>query len=348
MSISDLILQAKTKKAQSVLFVVGSAPQVQVLDEWTQLRESPLLMSEWNILQQSLLSPQQKTLLENQGHLLSEGLFGGTRVGFSFYQKEEAMKVWLNLELASKESLEHPLPPILSEKALAQKGLILISGANENSLCASVYSVLAKMNAEKVFSAAIFSSGLFPRLREEKGLFLYHQDFELVPSALDPLIAGVDVVIFHGYSDAPSFLMALKLAEKGKFVLYDMVAPSLFNAFRRIYSFIEPHLGRHGTGRLAEVLELALGQIAMRGLAQETIYAYEILMMKPQVRQLIEDEKLNELEELLKTASENSGMINSNQALLQHLVRRRIDIKTAFERSRDPDALDQLLKKVGI
>ncbi|MGE5085298.1 MAG: hypothetical protein ACM3MG_03295 [Bacillota bacterium] len=47
-------------------------------------------------------------------------------------------------------------------------------------------------------------------------------------------------------------------------------------------------------------------------------------------------------------APENSGILTLNQSLLQHLIRRRIDLKTAFETSREPDHLDQLLKKVGI
>jgi twitching motility protein PilT len=33
---------------------------------------------------------------------------------------------------------------------------------------------------------------------------------------------------------------------------------------------------------------------------------------------------------------------------LQNLIRRKIDIKSAFEVSQDPDGLDHLLKKVGI
>lgn len=70
--------------------------------------------------------------------------------------------------------------------------------------------------------------------------------------------------------------------------------------------------------------------------------------MKPQVRGLIEDQDLKSLENLLTQAPENSGILTLNQSLLQHLIRRRVDLKTAFEVSRDPDNLDQLLKKVGI
>ncbi|MBC7458107.1 MAG: hypothetical protein H7235_07505, partial [Bdellovibrionaceae bacterium] len=37
-----------------------------------------------------------------------------------------------------------------------------------------------------------------------------------------------------------------------------------------------------------------------------------------------------------------------NQSIIQAIVRRRFDIKTAFSVSVDPDELDQMLKKMGL
>ncbi len=347
MSISDLILQAKAKKAQSVLFVVGSAPQIQQNGDWSALRDSPVLASEWNIIQQSVLNDQQRSFLEEQGSIVGEGRFGGARVGFSFYQSNEIMKAFLNLDL-EVDSSESTLPPIVIETALHKKGLILLAGQHSRSLTATVYEVLSKMNTTKTFSALIFSQGSFPRLREESGLFLYQKNADLKKVFSDGLDAGVDVVVFHGYSTEESFLMALQLAENGKLVIYDMIAPSVFNVIRRCYGFLEKAFGKHGGPRFAEVLELAVGQMCMKGLSQDLVSVYEVLLMKPEVRHLVQSENLTELEKLLTNASEKSGLINFNQSILQNLVRRKIDIKTAFEYSRDPDALDQLLKKVGI
>ncbi len=347
MSISDLILQAKAKKAQSILFVVGSAPQIQQAGDWGVLRESPMLPSEWNILLQSVLNDQQCSLLEGHGSVVGEGRFGGARVGFSFYQSNETMKAFLNLDL-EVDSVESTLPPIVAETALHKKGLILLAGQQERSLTTTLYEILSKMNTSKTFSALIFSQRSFPKLREDRGLFLYQQNADIKKVLNEGLDAGVDVVVFHGYGTEESFLLALQLAENGKLVIYDMIAPSVFNVIRRCYGFLEKSFGKHGAPRFAEVLELALGQMSMKGLSQDLVSVYEVMLVKPEVRLLIESEKLADLEKLLAQATEKSGLINFNQSLLQNLVRRKIDIKTAFEYSRDPDALDQLLKKVGI
>lgn len=348
MSVSDLIVQAKNKKAQSINFVVGSLPQVQILGDWATLRQSPFMLSEWNILLQSILSPHQVEMLDQQGSLVGEGLFGNSRIGFSFFQSENIMKVWLNLELEIEKSVESFLPPVIFETALRKKGMILLSGSSESNLTQAAYSVLHRMNSEKPFSAVVFSSQPFPKLKEDKGLFVYSQVADLNRYTENGLTAGVDVVLFHGYSDEKSFSIALQLAEKGVLVIYSMQAPSIMNSLRRVFSFVEKAFGKHGSSRLAEVMELALCQISMKGTANEVVHAYEVLLMKEQIRQLVQVENLSEIESLLKSAPENSGLMSLNQALLQNLVRRKIDIKTAFEFTRDPDSLDALLKKVGI
>ncbi len=348
MSVSELIVQAKNRKAQSLNFVVGSLPQIQILGDWATLRQTPFMVSEWNILVQSILSPHQVEMLDQQGSLIGEGLFGNSRIGFSFFQSENIMKVWLNLELEIEKTAESFLPPVVFDTALRKKGMILLSGQSESNLTQAAYSILSRMNSEKAFSAVVFSAQPFPKLKEEKGLFVYSQVADLNRYTESGLTAGVDVVLFHGYSDEKSFALALQLAERGALVIYSMQSPSIINSFRRSFGFVEKSFGKHGCSRLAEVLELALCQVSMKGTASDVVHAYEVLLMKEQIRHLVQVENLNEIESLLKAAPENSGLMSLNQALLQNLVRRRIDIKTAFEHTRDPDSLDALLKKVGI
>jgi twitching motility protein PilT len=78
------------------------------------------------------------------------------------------------------------------------------------------------------------------------------------------------------------------------------------------------------------------------------VYAHEVALMTPQMKAHLENQDIRALETQLRQAPDNSGLISLNQSLLQNLIRRKIDIKSAFEVSQDPDGLDHLLKKVGI
>ncbi|UOF02399.1 type IV pilus twitching motility protein PilT [Bdellovibrio reynosensis] len=347
MSLTELLLSAKAKKAEEFLFVVGSEPRIRLPSGWTSLRESPALMTEWNLLQQSLLSTQQKTQLDARGVVSGEASFESVRIGFSFFQQDSTMKAVLDMNLDGGKQ-EVQLPPSLLETCLRMKGLVLLSGPGEAGQVWALHRILQKMSEEKSFVGVVYSRKAFPQVKESKAVYLYHNHEFARAEDQENLMAGVDMVVFDGFSDEQSFCEAMALAERGLFVIYSMKAPSVTNALRRCMSVLSERYAEHGAARFAEVLSLAAGQYPVASLAGEKIFAHEVLLMKPQVRQLIEQEDIKNIDVLLTGSLENSGILTLNQSLLQHLIRRRVDLKTAFEVSRDPDSLDQLLKKVGI
>ncbi len=347
MSLTELLLQAKAKKAEEFLFVVGSEPRVRLLSGWESLRSSPALVTEWNLLQQSLLNNQQQAALDSKGVVMGETSFNSLRVGFSFFQQGSTMKALLDMDLDGGRQ-EVQMPPSLLEACLRMKGLVLLAGSGESGQAWALHRILQKLSEEKSFVGAVLSRKAFPQVREVKACYLYHNGEFTSEKEKESLLSGVDMVVFEGYGDEATVLEALALAERGKFVIYSMKAPSVLNALRRCLSVLGESFGDHGAPRLAEVLSLVAGQYPVPSSAGERIFAHEVLLMKPQVRDLIEMEDMKSLEGLMATSPENSGILTLNQSLLQHLIRRRLDIKTAFEVSRDPDSLDQLLKKVGI
>ncbi|MEN0058960.1 MAG: twitching motility protein PilT [Bdellovibrio sp.] len=347
MSLTELLLQAKAKKAEEFLFMVGSEPKIRLFSGWESLRESPALMTEWNLLQQSFLSTQQKSVLDADGSVQGEAVFESVRIGFSFFQHGSTMKAVLDMDLdGSKQDI--PLPPSLIESCQRMRGLVLLSGPGEAGQVWALHRLLQKLSEEKDFAGVIFSRKTFPQVREKKACYLYHNGEFASTTEQEALMAGVDMVVFDGYADEENFLKALSWAEQGLFVIYSVKAPSVTNALRRCLSVVQDRFGSHGAPRFAEVLNLAAGQYPVMGLSGERIFAHEVLLMKPQVRTLLAEENLKSVDALMSQATEGSGILTLNQSLLQHLIRRRVDIKTAFEISRDPDNLDQLLKKVGI
>ncbi len=345
MSLTELLLQAKAKKAEDFLFVVGSDPRIRTTSGWSILRSSPALISEWGILQQSLLSDSQRAVLDSSGIVRGETSIDCFRIGFSFYQDRSTMKAHLEMDLDG-QSQEVQLPPSLMESALRPHGLMLMAGTGSSGQAWSLHRLLQKLGEERSGLGMIFSQTLFPQLQEEKMCYLYHNGTFVSHEEETQLLAGVSLVVYSGFDDEDSFKKALSMAERGYFVIYSMKAPSIMNALRRALSALQS--SRHGAGRLAEVLSVVVGHYGVPSLTAERVYAYEVLPMKPQVRNLVQEQDLKGIEDLLSQAVENSGLLNLNQSLLQHLIRRKIDIKTAFAVARDPESLDLLLKKVGI
>jgi twitching motility protein PilT len=346
MSLTELLLQARSRKAQQFLFVVGSEPRARVNSGWVSLRSSPGLITEWNLLQQSLLNNQQRAVLDTRGSVVGETLIEQLRLGFSFYQDDSTMKALLSLD-SDNIRYDLPLPSSVLDTCLRTKGLVILSGPGDAGQTHTLHRLLQKMNEEKSFLGVVFSRQVFPQVREHKASFAYHTG-SLQGEGLESLLAGADVVVFDGLAQEEDYCRALSLAERGFFVICSMSSATLGNTLRRWVSAVGQKHGSLGVSRLAETLSLCFGQYALPGLGGDTVYAHEVALMTPQMKAHLENQDIRALETQLRQAPDNSGLISLNQSLLQNLIRRKIDIKSAFEVSQDPDGLDHLLKKVGI
>lgn len=346
MSVTELILQAKAKKASELLFLLGSEPRARVQGEWIQLKNSPVVMSDWNILMQTLLNNHQKSVLEKEGSVSGEGQFGGARVGFSFLQQDSIFRLLLNFGESEVQNELLPASPFVEALSNLQ-GFYLMSGGRDSKLTQTLQALLYKLNQEKSFVSLVVSSTPFAQIKEEKASFIYAS--ALSTSWKNPeLLKGVDLVILDGVHSDENLAWAVNLAENGLAVIYTMSSFSCLAALKRCYSGISQAFGKHGTARFAEVISMVYGQVALKGLTTETVLASEFLTIKPHIRQYIENEDMKSLEALFKGSAESVGVQSLNQSLLQHLVRRRIDLKSAFVVSKDPENLDLLLKKVGV
>jgi twitching motility protein PilT len=78
------------------------------------------------------------------------------------------------------------------------------------------------------------------------------------------------------------------------------------------------------------------------------VAALEFLLLTPGIRNLIREGKIHQISGMMQVGQERTGMVTMNQSLIHLLMRRKIDMKVAFEASPEPEQLDQMLKKAGI
>jgi twitching motility protein PilT len=102
------------------------------------------------------------------------------------------------------------------------------------------------------------------------------------------------------------------------------------------------------TRTLSNSLKAVINQRVLPGIAGRPVVAFELLLPTPEVRKAIREENFDGIAEALKKDQAKTGMITLNQSLMNLLVKRKVELKNAFEASPDPDELDQLLKKAGL
>jgi twitching motility protein PilT len=74
----------------------------------------------------------------------------------------------------------------------------------------------------------------------------------------------------------------------------------------------------------------------------------EILILNPSIRNLIRENKLHQVYGMMQIGQDKSGMITLNQSLLSLVLKRKVDVRTAFMYSSDPEELDKMLKAAGV
>ncbi len=246
------------------------------------------------------------------------------------------------------KNIDHLIPAQLTEHLLKDQGLILINGTRHSLLENTVLALQKKVSEsskKRIFTIIkegtrwtdlkLSSSMTLPQLQADQ-----QSRADLFKS---------DIVFFENILNISEMELALRLCEEGRLVIVHFMSPSILSSLHRLFEFIESDSVRsHFVWRFAESLTLLYGQTFVGQPDKDVLMAFEMYLATPELKKLIQSMDLKKCEDFMKSPSENSGFVTLNQSLIQLLLRRKIDLKKAFEVSRDPSDLDSLLKKVGL
>ena len=98
----------------------------------------------------------------------------------------------------------------------------------------------------------------------------------------------------------------------------------------------------------AHYLKAIIYQRLLPGKSGEPVLVSEVLLPTVEIRKLIRNQDLDPIYDLMRKDQHRTGTTVFNQSLMNALIKRKIELRTAFSSSPDPTELDQMLKKVGI
>lgn len=348
MAAINYFAEARKRKSQELLLVLGSEAKCRVQQSWISLGDSPVLLSEWNHVLKALLKSDQLQTLEREGAI--EGcaqMSDGVRTSYNIFQSHDCFKAHFCFEPLNVFESELSLPTVFLETVSRRQGLVLLAGPVHPYKTNTLAQTLFRLNKDHAFHGAVFSKQAFPGIPEEKATFVY-QGASVSDAAENGFFAGADIVVLHETVTAKILAQAMDLCDEGKMVIMTIASSTLMSAYHKCLELLSQTSNMHSLWRFADHLKLAMSQHPMTSLNEETILGFEMVLNTPEVKAALGQGKLTPVENLLHTHQENSGVLSLNQSILQLLIRRRIDMKQAFAVTHDPDGLDLLLKKVGI
>lgn len=330
----NIITETSRSNADGLRFELGKKPSTFQQGQNKIERENPLTLTEWNLLVDKLLDVKARQVLQEKGRISGHTLLDSVRAFYHFVEVENLKQIVL---FFFKGTLTQLIPAGLDLKHLVS-GIYVVS----NSSALHMYYLALQIQD------ILQGLGKSCRVFADKNYATEWCSLTTPRDSMNFLIEGTDICFFLGKMDEKVLQVALEASEMGKVVFILTPVDGVLSLPMIVFEKIKKEAPLYGKNRFVSRVKSFTSQRVIYTQQNELHILNEVLPVSSQVAALLIQEDWGALNQLLENSPENSGILGFDQGILQLLVRRKIDIKKAFELTRNPEKFDQRLKKVGL
>ncbi|MEJ2469677.1 MAG: type IV pilus twitching motility protein PilT [Desulfuromonadales bacterium] len=244
------------------------------------------------------------------------------------------------------------LPPVIKKMAMANRGLILVTGATGSGKSTTLAAIIDYINSNRKSHIVTIEDPVEFLHRDKQSIINQREvgsDTRGFQQALkSALRQDPDVILVGEMRDHETIETALLAAETGHLVLSTLHTIDATETVNRIISVFPPFQQRQMRIQLASVLR---GVISMRLVPRSDgkgrVPAVEVMVASARVRQMIDDKELTkQLPEAIQKGYESYGMQTFDQSLMSLMKSKLISFEEALRQCSNPD--DFKLKVSGV
>lgn len=338
------------KNASDLHLTAGMPPMLRIDGEIVATDLDKLKEETCRSLITSVLTDEQAARLERTGSLnVSFGLEKLGRARLAAFKQRGLLAAALrsiSAQVSSFESLG--LPPILGDIAQLPKGLVLVCGPTGSGKSTTLTAMIDWINEHKSVHIITLEDPL-EHLHSNKRSLVNQREIggdvaSLAEGLTQVMRQDPDVVLIGDLSDAESIQSALTIAETGHLVFATLNTTDSVQAIRDLIERFPEHLQSKVRVKVSQTLQAVLAQqLLPRGYSSGRVLACEVLIPTSAVRNLIREEKEDQVYPMMQTGSEY-GMQTMNQALFELYQKQLVTYNEIFSRTTDPKDLQSLVK----
>jgi twitching motility protein PilT len=353
-TLQQLLKAAVKQNASDLHIVAGAQPSLRVDGQIMRVKADVLNPDDTRKLCYSILTDAQKNKFETTKELdFSFGIKDLARFRANyFFQKGSVSGVFRRVPTAIPEIESLGLPLSVLEVVKYSTGLVLVTGPTGSGKSTTIASLVDKINRETRGHILTIEDPI-EYVHEHKNCIVNQRELGTDTTGFAIALKHVlredpDVCLIGEMRDLETIEAALIIAETGHLVFATLHTNSAVQTINRIVSVFPSDQQERIRVQLSFVLNAVISQRIMPAIGGGMVAAAEILFLNTNIRNLIRENKLHQVQGMMQVGQERTGMITMNQSLVKLLVKRKIDVKVAFEYTPDPDELDKLLKQAGI
>lgn len=321
---------------------VGHKPHIRLGGTLKPVKEfAPLTGIALKRMIYSILSEDQKFVLEKRLELDSSfALSPIVRFRYNIhYQRGNVEIAFRRIEAKIRTIDELGLPKVIADLARLRSGIVLITGATNSGKTTTCAAMIDLINTERSCLVITLEDPIEYIHDFKKSIVKQREvglDTKSFPIALKHALRQDPDVIFIGeIRERETMATALGAAETGHLILATLPAYDSVQALNQIVGMFPVEQQRQVRMQLAETIQAVIFQMLLPHADQnQRVLATEVVIANPAVRNLIREQRLEQLPLLVQTGAQ-FGMYTFDATLERLLRQRIITPETVRERCRD-------------
>ena len=312
------------------------------------LKYKPLTRDELQGIMEALLTPENKHyFLENKEIDFSFDYTAEARFrGNCFYQRDTVSIALRLIPKKIKTIQDLGLPPILESFTEKKQGFFLVVGAVGQGKSTTLASMVERINDNRAEHIITIEDPIEYIFEDKKSIIDQREvkiDTRDFHSGLTNIFRqDVDVIMIGEMRDPETIAAAVTAAETGHLVFSTLHTNTASQTIDRIIDSFPSDQQDQIRVQLAASLSGILSQRLIPRIAGGLVPAYELLINRPSVANLIREQRIHEIDSVIETGSEQ-GMINMNRCLVDLVRRGDITVENAMLYSTNPETLGRML-----
>lgn len=353
-SLLQLLKFASDQGASDLHITADSQPVLRVNGRMVRVKTGALSKEDTRTLCYSVLSDVQKSRFEETRELdFSFDIKNMARFRANyFFQRGAVSGVFRKVPTSIPKFEELGLPSVIAELTHLANGLVLVTGPTGSGKSTTIASLIDKINEEQAGHIITLEDPIEFVHKHKSSIVNQREigsDTEGFRSALKYLLRqDPDVCLLGEMRDLETIDTALVTAETGHLVFATLHTNNAVQTINRIIGVFGPEHQERIRNILSFVLQGMISQQLLPTLQGGRVAAVEFLLMTPAIRNLVRENKIHQIPGMMQVGQEKTGMVTMNQSLMNLVLRKKIDVKTAFLASPEPEQLDSMLKKAGV
>ncbi|MBI5554235.1 MAG: PilT/PilU family type 4a pilus ATPase [Elusimicrobia bacterium] len=290
----------------------------------------------------SILSEDQKAVFEKRLELDSSfALSLIVRFRYNVHVQRGNVEItFRRIESHIRTLAELGLPLVAADLSRKHSGLVIVTGATNSGKTTTLAGMVDLINNERSCVIITLEDPIEYVHDFKKGIVKQREvglDTKSFPIALKhALRQDPDVIVIGELRDAETMATALSAAETGHLILATLPAYDSVQAISQIVNMFPVEQQKQARMQLSETLQGLIYQMLLPHSDKpwQRVLATEILVITPAVRNLIREQRLEQIPLVIQTGGAY-GMHTIDSSLEQLLRRREITSETVRERCRD-------------